>query len=147
MSTTTRKQTGFTIVELLIVIVVIAILAAISVVAYTGIQQRARDTERSTEVSNVQRALEMYRIDNGSYPSVGGDDIGYNLSALSSALVPSYIGSLPTDPKPRHYANYQYVRGPVGGNSYGIYVDYETKSPCHIGANNVGLQYWGVQDC
>ena len=41
-----KKQTGFTIVELLIVIVVIGILAAITIVAFNGVQQRARDAQR-----------------------------------------------------------------------------------------------------
>ena len=53
--------------ELLIVIVVIAILASISVVAYTGIQGRARDSQRISMVNNISRALELYKIDNGSY--------------------------------------------------------------------------------
>ncbi|MCA9336117.1 prepilin-type N-terminal cleavage/methylation domain-containing protein, partial [Candidatus Saccharibacteria bacterium] len=45
-----NKKTGFTIVELLIVIVVIAILAAITIVAYNGIQQRSRDSIRKSDL-------------------------------------------------------------------------------------------------
>ncbi|MDT4867500.1 type II secretion system protein G [compost metagenome] len=55
-----QKQSGFTIVELLIVIVVIGILAAITVVAYNGIQQRARDTERTTDIKQLHRSLERF---------------------------------------------------------------------------------------
>jgi general secretion pathway protein G len=47
----TNKQTGFTIVELLIVIVVIGILAAITLVAYNGLQDRANDSARTSAVS------------------------------------------------------------------------------------------------
>lgn len=65
-----RKSTsGFTIVELLIVVVVIAILAAISVVAYTSIQERARDSIRADAMAKIERALELYKTDHGRYPS------------------------------------------------------------------------------
>jgi prepilin-type N-terminal cleavage/methylation domain-containing protein len=56
---------GFTIVELLIVIVVIAILAAISVVAYSGIQARARDTIRKQDLAALAKATQLYAVDNG----------------------------------------------------------------------------------
>lgn len=64
----TKKAHGFTIVELLIVIVVIAILAAISIVAYTGIQSRARDTTRQSDISQVQKLVQAYYAIHGSYP-------------------------------------------------------------------------------
>lgn len=59
---------GFTIVELLIVIVVIAILAAIVVVAYNGIQERARNASRQSAVKTVQKIVESYSAENGEYP-------------------------------------------------------------------------------
>jgi prepilin-type N-terminal cleavage/methylation domain-containing protein len=62
------KQTGFTIVELLIVIVVIAILAAISIIAYNGIQNRANDSAVQLDLSNVSKKLALYKADNGAYP-------------------------------------------------------------------------------
>lgn len=70
-----KNKPGFTIVELLIVIVVIAILAAITIVAYNGIQQRARASEASAALSQAKKKLELYKVDNSSYPASG------NLSA------------------------------------------------------------------
>lgn len=65
-----QKKTGFTIVELLIVIVVIAILAAITIVAYNGIQNRAADAAVSADLSNIAKKFEQQRVDDGStvYP-------------------------------------------------------------------------------
>lgn len=62
------KQKGFTIVELLIVIVVIAILAAISVVAYNGIQTRAENTKTLQSVTQYAKAIKLYVADQGAYP-------------------------------------------------------------------------------
>ena len=66
------NRRGFTIVELLIVIVVIAILASISVVAYNGIQQRARDSQRKQVVTDLVKALQLHVADQGNAITVGG---------------------------------------------------------------------------
>ncbi len=66
-----NKQKGFTIVELLIFIVVIAILAAITIVAYNGIQDRAKSSEASTGLAQAKKKLELYKVDNGAYPTTG----------------------------------------------------------------------------
>lgn len=60
---------GFTLVELLIVIVVIAILAAISIVAYNGITQRAYHNRATSELSSIAKAVALYRADKGEYPA------------------------------------------------------------------------------
>lgn len=64
------RSSGFTIVELLIVIVVIGILAALVVVTYNGIQQKARDTERKTDINALHGQLEAYQAQNGKYPTL-----------------------------------------------------------------------------
>lgn len=71
-----KTTSGFTIVELLIVIVVIAILAAISIVAYTGIQSRARTSSAQTAASNVSKKAEMYYTAVGNYPTRFSDLTG-----------------------------------------------------------------------
>lgn len=65
-----RTHAGFTIVELLIVIVVIAILAAITIVAYNGIQQRAYNTKVVAGTNAYLKAFHEYKAINGSYPTV-----------------------------------------------------------------------------
>lgn len=61
------KQKGFTIVELLIVIVVIGILAAISIVAYNNVTQKARDDERVSDARNIVNALASYNAEHGKW--------------------------------------------------------------------------------
>jgi len=65
-----RKQSGFTIVELLIVIVVIGILAALVVTTFSGIQRKARNTERQTDIKAVHGQLEAYFAQNNAYPAL-----------------------------------------------------------------------------
>jgi len=65
-----KTARGFTITELLIVIVVIAILAAISIVAYNGIQQRADLSGVVSLMSQAQKSIELNKIENTTYPSM-----------------------------------------------------------------------------
>ena len=69
LRTTNQQSRGFTIVELLIVIVVIAILAAISIVAYNGIQQRARNTTNADSASQLKTKVEAWNSVMGAYPN------------------------------------------------------------------------------
>ncbi len=61
---------GFTIVELLIVIVVIGILALLVITTYSGIQAKARNSKRQTDVQSLQTHLEAFFSQNGYYPSL-----------------------------------------------------------------------------
>lgn len=65
------KNQAFTIVELLIVIVVIASLAVLTIVSYRGVQQRAYDSSASSAVSQAKKKLELYKVANGAYPTTG----------------------------------------------------------------------------
>ncbi len=64
-----RITSGFTLVEVLIVVAIIGILATISIIGYSKIQAGARDTQRSTSITATAEALEKYYDQNGEYPS------------------------------------------------------------------------------
>lgn len=100
-----NHEAGFTIVELLIVIVVIAILAAISIVSYNGIQSRTLNTKTEQAVAEYQKALIAYATEKGSYPGDGtsaclGPIDAYpngcfygNVQAQFATDLQSYLGS------------------------------------------------------
>jgi general secretion pathway protein G len=92
---------AFTIVELLVVIVVIGILAAITIVAYTGISSKATVASLQSDLTNAKKQLALYQVDNGSFPtSLDGSncpipaDAKYCLKSSSSNAF-TYISSSP----------------------------------------------------
>lgn len=95
-----NKQQGFTIVELLIVIVVIGILAALVVTTFTGIQQKARNTERQTDVKAIHGQVEAYYAQNGKYPTLDNLNDGAfrtaNMKGLDAEALKDPKGSAQT---------------------------------------------------
>jgi prepilin-type N-terminal cleavage/methylation domain-containing protein len=69
---TRQNDSGFTIVELLVVIVVIGILAAITLVSYTGVTTRAKTSADQANANAAQSVAEAYNADNGYYPGTFG---------------------------------------------------------------------------
>ncbi len=82
-----RGQRGFTIVELLIVIVVIGILAALVLNSFSGVQAKARDVKRDTDIKALSTQLEVFysQAGNGSYPSNGTAGAAYAVGAFAGA--------------------------------------------------------------
>lgn len=74
-----QSRSGFTIVELLIVVVVIAILAAITIVSYNGITTRAENASRADELLSWRTAFIAYKGTNGTYPVMSDTAAGYCL--------------------------------------------------------------------
>ena len=98
--TTPKKQFGFSLLELLVVISIIGILIAISAAAYATAQKKGRDAKRRGDVSAMQKAFEQYNAANdGAYDSVSTDCTG--MTSLGGAdFLP---GGLPVDPKGAPY--------------------------------------------
>lgn len=65
-----KRTLGFTIVEIIVVITAIGILATIGIVSYSGVQMRARDTERKADAESMQAALETFYEQSGRYPAL-----------------------------------------------------------------------------
>jgi prepilin-type N-terminal cleavage/methylation domain-containing protein len=113
-----KAASGFTIVELLIVIVVIGILAALVVTTYNGIQQKARDTERKTDVNAIHGQVEAYQAQNGRYPTLTNvNDASFrtaNLKGLDTAALQDPKGSGATLVNGAAANAYSYVPAPAG---------------------------------
>ena len=102
----TAKERGFTIVELLIVIVVIAILAAITIVAYNGVQQKAKTTQAQTNAVQAQKVAEAFNADNSKYPAVTGDfRIGTTAKLPTSIILSVGPAGTPTAGTPPLFAS------------------------------------------
>jgi general secretion pathway protein G len=118
-----RVQAGFTLIELMVVLVIIGVLAALIVPNVLDRADDARATAARTDVNNLMQALKLYRLDNQRYP--GGDQ---GLQALVAkptvgAIPPNwkpYLEKLPNDPwgRPYQYLN-PGVKGEIDVMSFG----------------------------
>lgn len=109
----TRKQKGFTLLEVMVVVVILGILASFVVPNLLGNKEKADQQKAVTDIVALENALDMYKLDNSVYPTT---DQGLE------ALVSKPTGS----PEPRNYRNDGYIRrlpkDPWGG-------DYQYLSP------------------
>jgi len=94
-----RKDRAFTLIELLIVVAIIGILAAIAVPNFLNARMRAKVARSQAEMKGLSEALDMYRLDNNMYPptpSTAGELRYARLARLTSPV--AYISSVPLDP-------------------------------------------------
>lgn len=145
-----KSRSGFTLVELLIVIVVIGILAAITLVAYNGVQGRARDAAREQALQEIEGGLAMYYAENGQYPQSGGSttiNSGWSTTAdaswstLATALQP-YISNLPSDPIATPGANIVTVA--TSGYDF-AYFSNSAGTYCNAGPNQMYLLVYRLE--
>jgi type II secretion system protein G len=102
MSNKLKSSNSFTLIELLIVVAIIGILAAIAVPNFLNAQVRAKIAKAESEMKSLGDAIEMYKIDNNRYPLFVGAD-GVNINPVNRRLIPlttpiAYISSVPQDP-------------------------------------------------
>ncbi len=105
---------GFTLLQLVIVIAIVGLLGAIAVTAAWREVGRTRDAKRVHALREVQEALELYWIDNRVYPSTSGNwrkscisSTNYDLNYIPG-LAPKYMAELPKDPLPCTHDGYYY---------------------------------------
>lgn len=133
------KNAGFTIVELLIVIVVIAILASITVVAYSGIQSRANDTAVQSDLRNISQQIEIYYAENGHYPRLLSEVESLKLRFTQGAYAQPSAGA--------HYTTLLiYSATPANspdGNRYAIGAISKSNNRFYVSSNG-SIQKWST---
>jgi prepilin-type N-terminal cleavage/methylation domain-containing protein len=107
-STVSNTKNGFALIELLIVVAIIAILAAIAIPNFLSAQTRSKVSRVKSEMRSLTTAIESYHVDNTAYPPYGvppDDPAAYDMWAVESRLTTpiSYIRSIPLDVF--HYTN------------------------------------------
>lgn len=111
---------GFTIIELLVVISIIAILTTIGLISFTQTNKRARDGKRKADLEQVRSALVLYRTDNGTYPT--------SLDWSTMSPIQMYISAVTIrDPLSSPHPQYSYTGS--GGNSFTICATLESSTP------------------
>lgn len=120
------KQSGFTLVELLIVIVIIAILAAITIVAYNGIQNRAKTSSAQAAGETLQKKAEAANAIASSYPSALADFSAQADSSLTgSGIALTTTTTAPSSPSTLMYAG---CSSPAGAGYKIQYYNYTSSS-------------------
>lgn len=110
-----RRQHGFTLIELMVVLAIIGVLAALIVPNVLGRADDARITAARTDVGNLMQALKLYKLDNQRFPS---GEQGLNALTLKPTTEPvpgnwkPYLDKLPNDPWGR---SYQYMNPGLKG--------------------------------
>lgn len=122
-----RKITGYTLIELMVVMSIIALLSAISIFALQGARRSSRDTQRKGDLEAIRSALELYKSDCGVYPNdsgggdfntlYGGDDVFDTDDGTCTVTgnAREYLTNIPVDPQGvnayyyHNTSNFEYV--------------------------------------
>jgi prepilin-type N-terminal cleavage/methylation domain-containing protein len=130
------QRRGFTIAELLIVIVVVAILAAITVAVYNGARIRAQASQISTDLKAIEKALNLYKHSIGLATWPNDDDASY-FTGLANPSVSSIIAARP---ELRSFLSAAPVAANIGSSSaYALDSDGDTYNGCSAITSGVNI--------
>ncbi|MBI4094456.1 MAG: type II secretion system protein [Candidatus Liptonbacteria bacterium] len=138
-----KRASGFTLIEILIVVAVIGILASVVLVGLGPVQRQGRDTRRIADLRSVQTALELFFNKNGEYP--GANDAAFTWDDLEDAIVSGGIGvnRIPNDPRAGAGVQYEYGSD---GTSYVLKATLEDGNNPAFADDVDGVDAFGV-DC
>ena len=88
-----KRQKGFTLVELLVVVAIIGLLSTMAVVSLNGIRERARDTKRISDIDAIQKSMELVKSEFGGYDKSGCTD-GTLMSMCTGGNLATYLPAI-----------------------------------------------------
>lgn len=117
-------RSGFTIIELLVVVALIGMLSSVILVMLTGLREDARDTRRVADLAQLEKGLELYYTDHQHYPKESdGANGDVSMNAVFQSLVGQYLQGIPHDPAGLGNATFYYYydgRAQCGNRYYAI---------------------------
>ena len=97
-----NRKNAFTLIELLVAVAILGILATVGLGSFQSSQMKSRDAQRKSDLSQIQKALEMYYNDKGRYP-LSIPEAGNEWKDTSVSEGTLYMKSVPGDPKGGSY--------------------------------------------
>lgn len=123
LNSISRRQSGFTLIEIMVVVIIIGLLASVAVPTVLDRMEQARTQKARADFKSLQTALKLYRIDNFTYPT---SDQGLDALVTKPSVAPvprnwktgGYLDQMQLDPWDRPYL---YMSPAEGGHDYDIY--------------------------
>lgn len=124
---------GFTLIELMLVIVILGILTALITGNFLNSLKKGRDARRKGDLNQIQQTMELYYGDNKAYPTMGANFFGSPLQNPTNTV--TYMKQVPQDPSPgRTY----YYESDATGSYYKLYASLENELDHGSGVNQNG---------
>ena len=145
MKRRSMNQRGFTLIEIMVVLIIIGLLASIVVPRLMGRTDEAKRTKTQVQIRNIQSALDLYKLDSGDYPSTD--------QGLGSLVERPTVGDIPKNWKEGGYLD-KIPKDPWGSNyvylSPGVHGDYDLYSYGGDGeeggeGKDADIQSWNIE--
>jgi len=140
-----KEDRGFTLIEIMVVLIIIGLLAGIVVPRLMGRTEEAKRTKAAVQIKNFQSALDLYRLDSGIYPSTD--------QGLQALVEKPAVGDIPRNWKDDGYID-KIPKDPWGDNyvylSPGVHGDYDLYSYGADGeeggdGKDTDIQSWNIE--